>query len=82
MAWKILRIAAMLLLGGLAACGGPPWTLDKSPEAIVLRWYPDGTNLAVADQLAELHCRSWGKIARLAADTRDGSAEVAQYHCR
>jgi hypothetical protein len=76
------QIVGVMLLLGLAGCGGPPWTLSKSPEAIAVRWYPDETNIVAADQLAELHCRSWGKAAQLATDIRDGSAEVAQYRCR
>jgi hypothetical protein len=76
------RTAGMLLLFNLAACSGPPWTLSQSPEAIALRWYPDETTLGAADQRAEQYCRSWGKAAQLAADLRDGSAEVAQYRCR
>lgn len=78
----IRQLAGMTLLIGLAACGGPPWTLSKTPDAIAVRWYPDETDLVSADQLAELHCRSWGKTAQLATELRDGSAEVAQYRCR
>jgi hypothetical protein len=76
------RIALVALVICLAACSGPPWTLSKSSDAISVRWYPDETDMVAADQLAELHCRSWGKTARLATDLRDGSAEVAQYRCR
>jgi hypothetical protein len=78
----MLRIAGMMLLVGLAACGGPPWTLSKSADAIAVRWYPDETDMVAADQLAELHCRSEGKTAQLATDLRDGSVEIAQYRCR
>jgi hypothetical protein len=74
-------IAGMALLG-LAACSAQPWTVSKSPDAIVVRWYPDETNMEAADQLAGLHCRSQDKAAQLAADMRDGSAEVARYRCR
>jgi hypothetical protein len=79
---KMLRICAMVLLIGLAACSGQPWTLSRSPEAIAVRWYPDQTDILAANQVAELHCRSWGKTAQLAFDTRDGSAEIARYRCR
>jgi hypothetical protein len=48
----------------------------------VIRWYPDESNIAAATDLAEAHCRSWGKSAQLATDLRDGSAEVANYRCR
>jgi hypothetical protein len=76
------QIAATTLLFGLGACSGPPWTMSKSPDAIVMRWYPDETSMAAADQRAALHCWSWGKTAQLASDDRSGSAEEAQYRCR
>lgn len=60
----------------------PPWTLHQSPEEIALRWYPDATPSSAADQVAHQHCGSWNKSAILVSDTRDGSAEIAQYHCR
>jgi hypothetical protein len=75
------RIAGMTFLIGLAACSEQPWTLSKSPDAITVRWYPDESDVIAADQLAQTHCASWGKAARLATDLRDGSAEVAQYRC-
>jgi hypothetical protein len=78
----VLQIAGVVVCLGLAACSGPPWTLNKSPDEIALRWYPDETPALAADQAAELHCRSWGKSAQLASDAQDGSAEVAQYRCR
>jgi len=59
-----------------------PWTLDKSSTGISLRWYPDTTSSFRADQAAQLHCGSWNKTAELVSDTRDGSAEVADYRCR
>jgi hypothetical protein len=71
----------MTLLLLSAACTQQPWALRKSPEAIVVRWYPDESNIVAANELAEAYCRSWGKSAQLAADLRDG-AEVAQYRCR
>lgn len=73
---------AIVLVATLAACAGPPWTLARSPEAIALRWYPDELGATAAAQTAELHCRSSGKAAALAADDRDGSAEIATYRCR
>jgi hypothetical protein len=82
MAWTTPRIAAMVLLAAVAGCGGPPWAVQKSPDAIAVRWYPDETDIVAANHLAELHCRSWGRIAQLAFDSRDGSDEVAQYRCR
>lgn len=60
----------------------PPWTLNQSPEQIALRWYPDATPSAAAAQVARSHCGFWNKSAELATDTRDGSAEIAEYHCR
>jgi len=76
------RIAGTLMLLGLGACSTQPWVLSKSPDAITVRWYPDETSVVAADQLAALHCQSWGKAARLASDLRDGSAEIARYSCR
>jgi hypothetical protein len=76
------RVAGVTLVISLAACSGPPWTLSKSADEIALRWYPDETSIAAAGQTAELHCHSWGKTAQLAADLRDGSAEIAEYLCR
>jgi hypothetical protein len=81
---RMVRGGLAALLLGMAACSPPlpPWTLTRSPDDITLRWYPDNTPSLVADQVAELHCRSWGKSALLASDTQDGSAEIAQYRCR
>jgi len=85
-------VATLLLLGRtagvllpiicLGACGGPPWTLSQSPSEISLRWYADDTPGAVAEAVAEQHCRSFGKTAELVSDDRDGSAEIAKYRCR
>lgn len=75
-------VAALL---GLAACSAlpwSPWTLSQSPDQITLRWYTDNTPAAAADQVAALHCESWGKMAELTSDAEDGSAEVAEYRCR
>jgi hypothetical protein len=79
---RMRRIAWLTLLLALAACTEQPWTLSKSPEAIAVRWYPDESNIVAANQLADAHCRSWGRAAQLATDVRDGSAEVAHYRCR
>jgi len=76
--------AGFAALLGLAACTPPwtPWTLTQSPDDITLRWYTDDTRAATADQIAALHCRSWGKTAELTSDAEDGSAEIAEYRCR
>jgi hypothetical protein len=66
----------------LAACSGPPWTLNQSPDGIDLRWYPDNTPSAVADAAAQAHCRAYGKNAELIAYTQDGSAQLGRYRCR
>jgi hypothetical protein len=74
---------ALTALLALAGCNGPPWTLNRSPAAsIALRWYPDTTPSAAADQVAQLHCGSWDKTAELVSSTQDGSAEIAEYRCR
>ena len=62
--------------------GYPPWTLHQSPDQIALRWYPDATPTSAANEAAGLHCRTWDKSAELVSDTRDGSAEIAEYRCR
>ncbi len=78
----MIRGAAAALVLAVAGCGGPPWVLSQSPEHIALRWYSDTTPAVAAVQLAELHCRSWGKSAELTAAAKDGSDEVAQFRCR
>jgi (2Fe-2S) ferredoxin len=60
----------------------PPWTLNQSPERISLRWYPDVTPTLAAQQIAKEHCASSNKVAVLVSDTRDGSAEIAEFLCR
>jgi hypothetical protein len=72
-------VAAVLALG---ACGGPPWTLSQSPDAINLRWYSDDTPTAAADTVARAHCQSYGKTAELIAYDQDGSAQRGSYRCR
>jgi hypothetical protein len=76
------RTAGSIALLVFAACSTAPWVLSKSPDTITVRWYPDETSIAAADELAALHCRSWGKTARLESDIRDGSAQIAGYRCR
>jgi len=66
----------------LAAPFYPPWTLNQSPERIALRWYPDATPSGAAERVARAHCGSWNRSAVLVSDTRDGSAEIAEYQCR
>jgi hypothetical protein len=92
----IFGIAAVLVTAGcsepseppsqppLAVASGlyPPWTLNQSPERIVLRWYPDVTLAAAARQAAQDHCGLWNRSAQLVSDTRDGSAEIAEFRCR
>lgn len=77
-----IRGAAATLMLTVAGCGGPPWVLSQSPDHIALRWYSDNTPAIAAVQLAQLHCRSWGKSAELTADAKDGSDEVAHFRCR
>jgi hypothetical protein len=77
-----IQAAAIATLLCLAACSGPPWTLDQSPDAITLRWYPDDTPDAVANSVAQVHCQSWGKNAELISYDQDGSAQLGRYRCR
>ena len=76
------RAAAVVAPLALAACTGPPWTLNQSPTEISLRWYPDETPSAAAEAIARQHCRSSGKNAELVSSTQDGSAQLATYRCR
>ena len=76
------RVAWSAILLGVAACGGPPWTLEQSPSAITLRWYPDETDSAVADGVAQTHCASSNMSAELVAYDQDGSAQIGRYRCR
>lgn len=78
--WLTVEAAGIAALLGLSACSEPPWTLSQSPDD--MRWYADNTPAASADQVAALHCRSWGKTAELTSDAEDGSAEIAEYRCR
>lgn len=75
-------VAAIAAVAALAGCNGPPWILNRSPAGIALRWYPDTTPSAAANQIAQLHCGSWAKSAELVSNGQDGSAEIAEYHCR
>jgi hypothetical protein len=81
---KITRLwlASVALLLGLSACGGEPWTLEKSPTAITLRWYPDEVDSSVADWVAQTHCASASKNAELISYDQDGSAQIGRYRCR
>jgi hypothetical protein len=71
------QVPAPTVIGGY-----PPWTLNQSPDQIALRWYPDATSTAAANEVARLHCGTWDRTAQLVSDTRDGSAEIAEYRCR
>jgi hypothetical protein len=77
-----IEAASVAILFCLAACSGPPWTLDQSPDGITLRWYPDNTSNPVADSVAQVHCRSLGKNVELIAYDQDGSAQIGRYRCR
>jgi hypothetical protein len=77
-----IRTTGIAILLYLAACSGPPWTLDQSPDGITLRWYPDNTPSDVPNSVAQLHCRSWGKNAELIAYDQNGSAQIGRYRCR
>jgi hypothetical protein len=78
----ITRVAGVVILFAVAACNGPPWTLEQSPDAITLRWYPDETDSAAADSLAQAHCASSSKSVDLVSYDQDGSAQIGRYHCR
>jgi hypothetical protein len=84
--WSIpksaVRVGGIAIVICLAACSGPPWTLDQSPDGITLRWYPDNTPNAIADSVAQVHCHSLGKNAELIVYDQDGSAQIGRYRCR
>jgi len=77
-----LQAAGIVILFWVAACGGPPWTLNQSPDGITLRWYPDSTPDGAANSIAQAHCQSWGKSAELISYDQDGSAQLGKYRCR
>jgi hypothetical protein len=78
----ITKVTGAAILLSVAACSGPPWTLEQSPDAITLRWYADETDSAVADSLAEAHCASSSKSVELVSYDQDGSAQIGRYRCR
>ena len=78
----IRRTRVAVLLGVMACTPGPPWTLEQSPTAITLRWYPDEMDSSVADGVAQTHCASMSKNAELISYTQDGSAQIGRYRCR
>ncbi len=82
MSGSIARICFFVLLLALTACNGPPWTLAESADAVTLRWYPDETSQATAEQIADAYSGAQRRSYAIAADQRDGSAEVARYRCR
>jgi hypothetical protein len=77
-----MSLAAVPALVGVSACSRQPWTLEQSPSAITLRWYPDEVDASVADLVAQTHCASTSKNAELISYTQDGSAQIGKYRCR
>jgi hypothetical protein len=77
-----MRLSWIALLLGLAACSGPPWTLEQSPSAITLRWYSDEMDSSAADWVAQTHCALASKNAELISYDQDGSAQIGKYRCR
>ena len=73
---------ASAILIAVIACSRQPWTLEQSPSAITLRWYPDEVDASVADLVAQTHCASTSKNAELISYTQDGSAQIGKYRCR
>jgi hypothetical protein len=60
---------------------GPPWPEVISPDGITLRWYPDETSEAAAQQVADAHCAQAGRQATLAELEQNGSEQVGTYRC-
>jgi len=77
-----MRLTSLAILLLVTACGGPPWTLQESPSAITLRWYPDEMDSSVADGVAQTHCAATSKSAELVSYDQDGSAQIGRYRCR
>ena len=80
--FTIMRVAWVAISIGMVGCNGPPWTLEKSPSAITLRWYPDEMDSSAADSVAQTHCASTSKNAELISYDQDGSAQIGRYRCR
>jgi hypothetical protein len=78
-AFRIATAAGLLVV---TACNPPPWTVNRSPDSITLRWYADETDIAAAQAVADVHCRSFGKAAALASNEQSGSIQIAEYRCR
>ncbi len=80
--FTMARAAWLAVLLSVAACSGPPWTLEQSPLGVTLRWYPDETDSSVADWVAQAHCGAANRSAELVAYDQDGSAQIGRYRCR
>jgi hypothetical protein len=77
-----MRLTSIAILLGITACGAPPWTLERSPSAITLRWYSDEMDSSAADRVAQMHCAATSKNAELVSYDQDGSAQIGRYRCR
>jgi len=73
-----LRAAGIIALLIVGACNEPPWILDRTADAITLRWYTDETDSAAA----QAHCQSSGKNAELISYAQNGGAQIGKYRCR
>ena len=82
MFFPTVRVAVAVLVLGVAACSTPPWTVNRSPDAITLRWYADELDISAAQTVADRHCVSFGKTAALASTAQNGSIQIAEYRCR
>jgi hypothetical protein len=74
-------LAAAALILSLTACASEPWTLSRSSNGIVLRWYADASNEAQAHDVAHAYCGATGKSVEFGAIEEDGIAMIARYHC-
>ena len=77
-----LQAAGIIVLLIVGACNEPPWILDRTADAITLRWYTDETDSAAADAAAQAHCQSSGKNAELISYAQNGGAQIGKYRCR
>jgi ABC-type sugar transport system substrate-binding protein len=78
-----LRLGGAALALALAGCSGPPWVTARSPDTVVLLWYPHQTPMFFAsEEAAQAHCAAFGKAAVLVAEEEAPATQRAQYECR
>jgi hypothetical protein len=74
-------VIAVIVLMSLAACGGQPWTMSRSPDQITLRWWNDEVAGGEAAGVANAYCTQMGKAMVLDSVEQVGSASIGRYRC-